>query len=77
VIGRDPVVALYVIAGYVLLGGFGTRAPLTQICARVDYLNSLQEELRDPLSEEMQTELAMLVEQCGAALKDHAGESEE
>jgi hypothetical protein len=33
--------------------------PLTQICAGVDYLNGLQENLKDTASEELRTELMM------------------
>ena len=43
------------------LAGLWSRArdtsPLAQICARVDYVSSLQEHLKDDASEEMRTEL--------------------
>ena len=46
--------------------------PLAQICARVDYVNSLQENLEGQAaaSEEVRAEFKTLVEQCRAALED-------
>jgi len=49
---------------------------LAQICARVDYVNSLQEHLKDAASEEVHAELKALVEQCRTALRDHADEND-
>jgi hypothetical protein len=46
----------------------GTRnlSPLEQICARVDYVSSLQENLegQQAASEEVRSEFKALVEQC-------------
>ena len=71
--------ALCFVAGY-LLAGWWSRArdttPLAQICARVDYVSSLQEHLKDDASEEMRTELNTLVEQCRTALRDRAEEND-
>jgi hypothetical protein len=69
------------VAGYVL-AGWWSRArdttPLAQICARVDYVNSLQENLKgqDAASEDLRVELKRLVEQCRTALRDRAEEND-
>jgi hypothetical protein len=75
------IVALAVcfVAGYLLAGwGSGTRnlGPLEQICARVDYVNSLQENLegQQAASEEVRSEFKALVEQCRAALEQRTKE---
>ena len=46
-------------------------SPLAQICARVDYVNGLQENLKgqEAASEEMRAEFKALVEQCRATLE--------
>jgi hypothetical protein len=51
---------------------------LAQICARVDYVNSLQENLKGPdaASEQVESELKALVEQCRTALRDSAEEND-
>ena len=73
--------ALCFVAGY-LLAGWWSRArdttPLAQICARVDYVSSLQENLKgqDAASEDVRGELKRLVEQCRTALRDRAEESD-
>ena len=73
--------ALCFVAGY-LLAGWWSRSrdttPLAQICARVDYVNSLQENLKgqDAASEDVRLELKRLVEQCRTALRDRAEESD-
>ena len=70
------------VAGYLIAEGWwgvrDTTVPLAQICARVDYVNSLQEELpaQRAASEEVRNEFAMLVEQCRAALRDRAKEND-
>jgi hypothetical protein len=46
------------------------------VCARVDYVNSLQENLKGAVSEEVQSELKTLVEQCRTALRDRADEND-
>ena len=72
-------VVLSVVAGYLFAGWLSDRrdtTPLARICARVDYVNSLQEQLPERLSEEMQNELALLGEQCRGALRDRAERSD-
>jgi hypothetical protein len=52
---------------------------LAQICARVDYVNGLQENLKggqDAASDEVGTELKALVEQCRTALRNRAEEND-
>jgi HAMP domain-containing protein len=71
--------AVCFVAGYLLAGWWsGTRnsGPLEQICARVDYVNSLQENLegQQAASEELRSEFKALVEQCRAALEDRTEE---
>ena len=66
-------IALSVVAGYLLAGWwFGAQdtTPLRQICARVDYLNSLQEALPEQRAptKEMRNQFAMVVAQCREAL---------
>jgi hypothetical protein len=51
-------------------------SPLAQICARVDYVDGLQETLKDPASEEVRTEIKTLVEQCRTALRDRTEEND-
>ena len=69
------------VAGYLVAGsssGEDDTTPLQEICARVDYVNSLQEKLKgqEAASEEIQAELKALVEQCRAALSDRAEEND-
>ena len=70
------------VAGYLLAGWWWSSAPdtsaLAQICARVDYVNSLQENLKEPdaASEQVGSELRALVEQCRTALRDRAEEND-
>ena len=51
---------------------------LAQICARVDYVNSLQENLKgqDAASEKVRAEFKALVEPCRTALRDRAEEND-
>jgi hypothetical protein len=68
------------VAGYFLAGLWASSrdtSPLAQICARVDYVNSLQENLKgqDAASEEVRAEFKALVEQCRTALRDRADET--
>jgi hypothetical protein len=53
-------------------------SPLTQICARVDYVNSLQGNLKgqDAASDEVRGEFKTLVEQCRTALRNRADEND-
>jgi hypothetical protein len=80
-LGALVALAFCFVAGYVL-GGLWSRArdtsPLAQICARVDYVNGLQENLKgqDPASEEVGVGLKALVEQCRTALRDRAEEND-
>jgi hypothetical protein len=60
------------VAGYLLAGLWSSArdtSPLAQICARVDYVDGLQETLKDSASEEMRIEIKALVEQCRTALR--------
>jgi hypothetical protein len=67
------------VAGYLLAGLWSSArdtTPLAQICARVDYVDGLQETLKDSASVEVQTEIKALVEQCRTALRDRADEND-
>jgi len=67
------------VAGYLLAGLWSSArdtSPLAQICARVDYVDGLQETLKDSASVEVQTEIKALVEQCRTALRDRAEEKD-
>jgi hypothetical protein len=83
-ISRLEAVLAFVIclgAGYLLADWWPKpRDPraLAQICARVDYINSMQENLRGQAaaSEEVQSEFKALVEQCRTALRDRAEEND-
>ena len=78
------VVALAVcfVAGYFLAVWWSSARDtnlLAQICARVDYVNGLQENLKggqDAASDEVGTELKALVEQCRTALRNRAEEND-
>ena len=66
-------------AGYLLAGVWSSArdtSPLAQICARVDYVNGLQETLKDSASEEVRTQIKTLVEECRTALRDSADEND-
>jgi hypothetical protein len=69
--------ALCFIVGY-LLAGWWSRSrdtsPLVKICARVDYLNGLQES-QDAPGDDVRTEVKALAEECRAALRDRAEEN--
>jgi len=78
-VGILAALALSFVVGYFVAGVWSSgrdTSPLAQICARVDYVSSLQENLKDAASEEMRTELNTLVEQCRTALRDHAEEND-
>ena len=67
------------VAGYLLAGLWSSArdtSPLAQICARVDYVDGLQETLKDSASEEMRIEIKALVEQCRTALRNRADEND-
>jgi hypothetical protein len=69
------------IAGYFLAGLWSSArdtSPLAQICARVDYVNGLQESLKgqDAASDEVRNEFKALVEQCRTALRNRAEEND-
>src|SRR2546423_13538137 len=75
-LGVLAALALCFVAGYFVAGLWSNgrdTSPLAQICSRVDYVSSLQENIKDA-SEEMRTELDTLVEQCRTALRDRAEE---
>jgi hypothetical protein len=81
-LGAFLALAFCFVAGYLLAGWWWSsardRSPLAQICARVDYVNGLQENLpgQAAASEEVRTEFKALVEQCRTALRDHAEEND-
>jgi len=63
------------VAGYLFadwLSEGRDQTPLEQICARVDHVDSLQENLtgQEAASEEARAEFKTLVEQCRAALEE-------
>ena len=67
------------VAGYLLAGLWSSArdtSPLAQICARVDYVDGLQETLKDSASVEVKTEIKALVEQCRTALRNRADEND-
>ena len=69
-------------AGYLLAAWWSSARDtnlLAQICARVDYVNGLQENLKggqDAASDEVGGELKALVEQCRTALRNRAEEND-
>jgi hypothetical protein len=74
-------VVLCFVAGYLLAGwwsGARDTTPLAQICARVDYVDGLQQELegQQAASEQVRDEFKALVEQCRAALRNRADEKD-
>jgi hypothetical protein len=56
----------------------GDSTALAQICARVDYVNSLQESLPEQkaASEEVRNEFGALVERCRKVLREEGEEAE-
>ena len=69
------------VAGYLIAEHWsGTResTALAQLCARIDYVNGLQEELQGQLgpTQEVRDEFKALVEQCRAALRSRAEEND-
>jgi hypothetical protein len=69
------------IAGYFLAGLWSSArdtSPLARICARVDYVNSLQENLKGQAAagEEVRAEFKALVEECRMALRGRADEND-
>ena len=80
-LGLFVALALCFVAGYLLAGLWSSRrdtTPFAQICARVDYINGLQENLKaqEAASEEMRAEFKALVEQCRTALRNRADEND-
>ena len=70
-----------VVAGYLIAERWwATRdsTALAQICARIDYVNGLQEELQGQLgsTQEVRDEFMALVEQCRTALRSRAEEND-
>jgi hypothetical protein len=70
---------LCAVAGYLFaewwLGGRDTTR-LAKICDRVDYINGLQQEFGGDVCEEMREQLKAAVEECRAAFRNRAGESD-
>ena len=81
-LGALVALAFCFVAGYVVAGLWSSArdtSPLAQICARVDYVNGLQENLKggqDAASDEVGGELKALVEQCRTALRNRAEEND-
>src|SRR5215467_7210341 len=81
-LGAFLALAFCFVAGYLLAGWWWSSArdtsPLAQICARVDYVNGLQENLKgqEAASEEVRAEFKALVEQCSTALRNGADEND-
>jgi hypothetical protein len=48
---------------------------LATICARIDYINGLQQEFGQDIAEEVREQLEAGVEDCRAALRDRVGEA--
>jgi hypothetical protein len=68
-------------AGYFVASWWSSArdTSLAQICARVDYVNGLQENLKggqDAASDEVSVGLKALVEQCRTALRNRAEEND-
>jgi len=73
--------ALCFVAGYFLAVWWSSARDtnfLAQICARVDCVNGLQENLKgqEAASEEVRAEFKALVEQCRTALRNLADETD-
>jgi hypothetical protein len=73
--------AVCFVAGYSVAGwwpGEDDTTPLQEICARIDYVNGLQEKLKgqEAASEEIQAEFKKLIEQCRIVLTDRAEEND-
>jgi hypothetical protein len=70
---------LCVVAGYLFAEwwwGGRDASRLAKICDRVDYINGLQQEFGGDASEEVREQLKAAVEECRAALRNRAGESD-
>jgi hypothetical protein len=66
--------AVCFVAGYLVAGwwsGEDDTTPLQEICARVDYVNGLQEKFKgqEAASEEVRAEFKKLIEQCRMCIK--------
>jgi hypothetical protein len=80
-LGALIALAFFFVAGYFLAGLWWSArdtSPLAQICARVDYVNGLQENLKgqEAASEEVRAEFKAQVEQCRTALRNRADEND-
>jgi hypothetical protein len=67
------------LCGRIVPGRLVVECTLAQICARVDYVNGLQENLKgqDAASEEVRAEFKALVEECRTALRDRGAENDQ
>jgi hypothetical protein len=77
-LGALVALALCFVAGYFvasLWSGARDTSPLVKICARVDYLNGLQES-QDTPGDDVRAEIKALLEQCRTALRDRAEEND-
>lgn len=80
-LGALVALAFCFVAGYFVAGWWSSArdTSLAQICARVDYVNGLQENLKggqDAASDEVGGKLKALVEQCRTALRNRAEEND-
>ena len=80
-LGALVALAFCFVAGYFVAGWWSSArdTSLAQICARIDYVNGLQENLKggqDAASDEVGGELKALVEQCRTALRNRAEEND-
>jgi hypothetical protein len=75
------VIGLSFIAGFFLAEWWSDRedtSPLAQICARIDYVDGLQEKLQgqQAASQEVRNEFKALLEQCRTALANRSEEND-
>jgi hypothetical protein len=81
-LGALIALAFCFVAGYFVASLWSSArdtSPLAQICARVDYVNGLQDNLKggqDAAGDEVGVELKALVEQCRTALRNRAEEND-
>jgi hypothetical protein len=79
-IGQALLLGACFVGGYLVAGWWsGNRdaTPLERICARVDYINGLQQEIEgQDARPELRNEFNSLVEECRAALRNRTEEND-
>jgi len=77
-IGQGLLLGLCLVAGYLIAGWWsGYRDALERICARVDYVNGLQQEIEgQDARPEVRNEFNLLVEQCRTTLRSRSEEND-